>query len=488
MHPWVRAADGSAQLVLTKPFSTPAQVAGIMREISGTTGPLRDVTVTRDRGLFSTTLLGRRHARPPDPQDRPDHRSRRGRRARQPARRRERDRPVLARRRPRLVRVEAGDRPPGAGDHGAGRQRQGDRGRHVELGARHAARRAGRRRGGAGRARGAGAAVAGPATAPWCDAWSATRRGNDRRDSEPTERVTVRHRRRWLSVTRSNGVAGWVECRTPSYGPVMRTRTVHRCSECGGESPRWLGRCPACDAWGTLVEEVDVARATAGVRSAPVRAAAGGPLPIGDVDASAAVPVPTGVDELDRVLDGGLVPGSVTLLGGEPGMGKSTLLLQALGRMAGAGATLPARHRRGVVRAGADAGRARRRARSPTCSWWPRRRCPHVLAHVDAVAARGAGGRLDPDRRRSRPPRRARVGHPGARLRVPARAAGQGARAVHRARRPRHQGGHARRPARARAHGRHRAVVRRRPRPLAAAAARAEAPVRRHRTSSACSR
>ncbi len=55
VHPWVRAADGSAQLVLTKPFSTPAQVAGIMREISGTTGPLRDVTVTRDRGLFSTT-------------------------------------------------------------------------------------------------------------------------------------------------------------------------------------------------------------------------------------------------------------------------------------------------------------------------------------------------------------------------------------------------------------------------------------------------
>ena len=67
VHPWVRAADGSAQLVLTKPFSSPAQVAGIMHEISGTAGPLRDVTVTRDRGLVLDDLLGRRHARPRRP-------------------------------------------------------------------------------------------------------------------------------------------------------------------------------------------------------------------------------------------------------------------------------------------------------------------------------------------------------------------------------------------------------------------------------------
>ena len=59
VHPWVRAADGSAQLMLTKPFSSPAQVAGIMHEISGATGPLRDVTVTRDRGVFSTTYSAR---------------------------------------------------------------------------------------------------------------------------------------------------------------------------------------------------------------------------------------------------------------------------------------------------------------------------------------------------------------------------------------------------------------------------------------------
>src|SRR5438874_8068011 len=107
----------------------------------------------------------------------------------------------------------------------------------------------------------------------------------------------------------------------PAYGPAMKTKTVHRCSECGCETPRWLGRCPECDAWGTLGEVVS-ARGTVGVTSLQQ------PIPIGDVDARAALPMPTGVGELDRVLHGGVVPGSVTLLAGEPGMGKSTLLLQ----------------------------------------------------------------------------------------------------------------------------------------------------------------
>src|SRR6266498_3739873 len=117
----------------------------------------------------------------------------------------------------------------------------------------------------------------------------------------------------------------------------MRAKTVHRCSECGGESPRWLGRCPVCDAWGTLVEEIDASRAPTSARSGPLRVAVGGPVPIADVDARVAVPVSTGIPELDRVLEGGLVRGSVSLLAGEPGMGKSTLLLQALGRMAADG-------------------------------------------------------------------------------------------------------------------------------------------------------
>ncbi len=120
----------------------------------------------------------------------------------------------------------------------------------------------------------------------------------------------------------------------------MKARTVHRCGECGAESPRWLGRCPECGAWGALVETV-VPRARG---AAPLAAPGAGPAPSAvptSMDAVAAASVPrraTGVGELDRVLGGGLVPGSVTLLGGEPGMGKSTLLLQALGRLAASGA------------------------------------------------------------------------------------------------------------------------------------------------------
>lgn len=112
---------------------------------------------------------------------------------------------------------------------------------------------------------------------------------------------------------------------------MARARTVHRCADCGHAAPTWVGRCPGCDAWGTLVEEVVVA-AVAPAAQPPPRPAAPdgepGPVPIDQVGADAASSVPTGIDELDRVLGGGLVPGSVTVLGGEPGVGKSTLALQ----------------------------------------------------------------------------------------------------------------------------------------------------------------
>ena len=114
----------------------------------------------------------------------------------------------------------------------------------------------------------------------------------------------------------------------------MKTRSVHRCGECGAESPRWLGRCPECGVWGSLSESA-VSRARG---DASVAAPGAGPVPIPDVGRGAADRRATGVGELDRVLGGGLVPGSVTLLVGEPGMGKSTLLLQALGRLAASGA------------------------------------------------------------------------------------------------------------------------------------------------------
>ena len=119
---------------------------------------------------------------------------------------------------------------------------------------------------------------------------------------------------------------------------MARLRTIHRCTECGSSTPRWTGRCPACGAWNSLVEEVEevvpAAAAVAARRAGP----AAGPVPLASVGADGGGPVSTGLDELDRVLAGGLVPGSVTLLAGEPGIGKSTLSLQAAGRMADAGA------------------------------------------------------------------------------------------------------------------------------------------------------
>ncbi len=119
---------------------------------------------------------------------------------------------------------------------------------------------------------------------------------------------------------------------------MARTRTVHRCTECGSGPPQWVGRCPGCSGWNTLVEEIEDVRPAAG---AIHRRSSSGPrerpVPILEVDASEWAARPTGIGELDRVLGGGLVPGSVTLVGGEPGIGKSTLLLQALGSMAATG-------------------------------------------------------------------------------------------------------------------------------------------------------
>lgn len=116
---------------------------------------------------------------------------------------------------------------------------------------------------------------------------------------------------------------------------MARTRTQARCQDCGHAEPKWLGQCPDCGAWGTMLEEAKPGAATS---TGPAGARAGGQspappsapaVPIADVPGDADQRLPTGIGELDRVLGGGLVPGSVTLLGGEPGAGKSTLLLQA---------------------------------------------------------------------------------------------------------------------------------------------------------------
>ncbi len=110
-------------------------------------------------------------------------------------------------------------------------------------------------------------------------------------------------------------------------------RAAYRCTECGWQAARWSGRCGECQAWGT-VSEVGAPR---------LRAVAAGPVtgparPIGEVDVAAARARPTGLAELDRVLGGGLVPGAVLLLAGEPGVGKSTLLLEVAARVARADA------------------------------------------------------------------------------------------------------------------------------------------------------
>ncbi len=114
---------------------------------------------------------------------------------------------------------------------------------------------------------------------------------------------------------------------------MARTTTRHRCLDCGATTARWVGRCPSCGEWNSLVAESaldPLVRAVDALDLAP-------PVPLASVDPLVAAAVPTGVGELDRVLSGGLVPGSVTLLGGEPGIGKSTLLLQVLRSRAASG-------------------------------------------------------------------------------------------------------------------------------------------------------
>ncbi|MEZ5310200.1 MAG: DNA repair protein RadA [Microthrixaceae bacterium] len=132
---------------------------------------------------------------------------------------------------------------------------------------------------------------------------------------------------------------------------MAKTRTIFRCMECGHSVPKWSGQCSGCMAWNTLVEEID--NAASGYRllglsqNGNVGTASDAPVgapnmsavqPLTRVSSDMGTPLPTGIAELDRVLGGGLVPGSVTLLGGEPGIGKSTLVLEMLASKAREGA------------------------------------------------------------------------------------------------------------------------------------------------------
>jgi DNA repair protein RadA/Sms len=107
-----------------------------------------------------------------------------------------------------------------------------------------------------------------------------------------------------------------------------KIRIVYACSECGSSYPKWSGQCGSCGDWNTLSEEIEGPGDA--LKAPPPPTNRPGPMLIGDVGTEAGQPRSTQIDELDRVLGGGIVPGAVMLLGGEPGIGKSTLLLQLL--------------------------------------------------------------------------------------------------------------------------------------------------------------
>ncbi len=116
-----------------------------------------------------------------------------------------------------------------------------------------------------------------------------------------------------------------------------RPRSVYRCAECGHGHPKWVGRCEGCGAWNSVAEEAVPAPRRAGRGLGAGQGAVSPPTRLRDIEAARLIRWRTGLDELDFVLGGGIVPGSMSLVGGEPGIGKSTLLLQAAARLEAGG-------------------------------------------------------------------------------------------------------------------------------------------------------
>jgi DNA repair protein RadA/Sms len=157
---------------------------------------------------------------------------------------------------------------------------------------------------------------------------------------------------------------------------MAKLRIVHRCSECAATHAKWTGQCNVCQAWNTLVEDVE-GPALCGV-PLPIGATA---VPISDVSIATTSPTATGMGELDRVLGDGVVPGSVTLLGGEPGIGKSTLLLQLLASWPGRTLYVSAEESAQQVRLRAE----RLGALSPDLWLLAETAMPHIVAAIDDV-------------------------------------------------------------------------------------------------------
>ena len=165
---------------------------------------------------------------------------------------------------------------------------------------------------------------------------------------------------------------------------AKKSRPVHTCSECGYVSPKWLGRCPDCGSWGTMEEKAPVV-AGASASSGQASVAPTSPVqPITQVGAQATKTVRTGIGELDRVLGSGIVPGSVVLMAGEPGVGKSTLLLEVASRWAQLGRTVlyaTAEESAGQVRARAE----RTGALQESLYLAAESNLDAVFGHVDAI-------------------------------------------------------------------------------------------------------
>ena len=180
----------------------------------------------------------------------------------------------------------------------------------------------------------------------------------------------------------SNGGSGASAGGSARSGAKAAKPAFH-CTECGASVPKWAGRCPNCQAWGSLAEvgavRTMLRKVTAGPVTAPAR-------PIGDIDASQVAAQPSGVAELDRVLGGGLVPGGVVLLAGEPGVGKSTLLLAAAHAWANSHATpaliVTGEESTAQVRLRAD----RMGTLHPNLFLAAETEMSAVLAHIDAVS------------------------------------------------------------------------------------------------------
>ena len=112
-----------------------------------------------------------------------------------------------------------------------------------------------------------------------------------------------------------------------------KDKLVYSCRDCGAQTPKWLGQCPECGQWDSLAEEKLITR-TPGKAGVARQAFAAKPVPIDSVEVTEAQRLKTGIAEFDRVLGGGIVDGSLVLIGGDPGIGKSTLMLQILATLA----------------------------------------------------------------------------------------------------------------------------------------------------------